>query len=469
MPSKMILEKIHSEGLSHISYFLCHKGQAAVVDPRRDVQVYVDMAQSNGATITHIFETHKNEDYIIGSRDLARRTEAEIYHGTGLEWGYGNTVDDGDSFEIGSMRLDILRTPGHTLDSISIALIDTDFGEEPVGVFTGDALFIGDVGRTDFYPDRREEVAGMLYDSIFDKLLPLGDHVLLYPAHGAGSVCGSGMAAREFSSLGYERQNNPALQKTDRDEFVKFKANEQHTMPPYFKKMEEYNQHGSMPEMKELPVPKAVNAQKLIQGRDEMNGQILDIREPEAFAGAFIPGAINIPLDMIPAYAGWLLEYDRPIGLVVSDPSQVETAVRYLIRMGYDDIRGYLPGGLHQWETAGQKFNSIYTMTASQLKEQLQQGRDLLILDVRKPEVFESAHLEKAKNIFLGHLPDHLDELPRDKPIVTFCGSGRRASIAASILAANGFGYIFNNLGSMKACMEVGCKSVMKGEKIGSA
>jgi hydroxyacylglutathione hydrolase len=207
----MFLEIVRSEGLSHLSYIVGDGNQAAVIDPRRDSAIYLDIAYREGARITHIFETHRNEDYVIGSKDLARCTGADIYHGGALPFEYGDAVGDGNTFELGEVLLQIIETPGHTEESISLTLMDKAFGDSAVGVFTGDALFIGDVGRTDFYPDRAEEVAGKLYDSIFNKLLPLGDQTILYPAHGAGSVCGAGMAAREFSTLGYERRHNPRL------------------------------------------------------------------------------------------------------------------------------------------------------------------------------------------------------------------------------------------------------------------
>ncbi|MGM0492408.1 MAG: MBL fold metallo-hydrolase, partial [Armatimonadota bacterium] len=223
----MILRKIRSEGLAHLSYLIGSGNEAAVIDPRRDVEVYIDLAHDEGMTVTHVFETHRNEDYLIGSRELEARTGCSIHHHEATDWGYGETVSEGDSFELGQLRLEILHTPGHTFDSISIAVYDTEFSDSTaVGVFTGDALFIGDVGRTDFFPDQREHVAGLLYDSIFEKLLPLGDQTILYPAHGAGSVCGESMASREFSTLGFERAHNEILQMTDRDEFVQFKANE---------------------------------------------------------------------------------------------------------------------------------------------------------------------------------------------------------------------------------------------------
>jgi len=185
---KMFLDKIHSEGLSHLSYIVGHGGRAAVVDPRRDCDIYIEIASRNGVVISHIFETHRNEDYVIGSTELALKTGADIYHGKAFDFDYGKPVSAGDTFEIGDLTLTVIETPGHTYESISISVADRGFGDSPIAVFSGDALFSGDVGRTDFFPDKAEEVAGLLYDSIFDNLLPLGDHVILLPAHGAGSV-----------------------------------------------------------------------------------------------------------------------------------------------------------------------------------------------------------------------------------------------------------------------------------------
>jgi hydroxyacylglutathione hydrolase len=462
MPEKLFLEKVHSSGLAHVSYMIGHNGKAAVIDARRDCEPYIELARKYDCRITHIFETHKNEDYITGSLELQRRTGAEIYHGQGLDWGFGKTVDDGDEFQIGGIKLRILHTPGHTFDSISIALADTSFSEEPVAVFTGDALFLGDVGRTDFYPDRKEEVAGLLYDSIFEKILPLGDQVLLYPAHGAGSVCGSGMASREFSSLGYERRFNPSLQVADRDEFIRMKVEENHYQPPYFRRMEKYNQHGTAPELNFLPVPRAMDCEEFADAADG-GAQVVDIREPEAFAGAFVPGSLNIPANMIAAYAGWLLEYDKDILLVTDAPERLGEVLRHFVRLGYDRVTGYLQGALHAWETCGKKINRIGVMPARQLLDRIDRGHGPHVLDVRKIDEYEAGHLEGAQHLFLGYLPDKLDQVPKDAELVTFCGSGRRASIAASILSKAGYENVSNNLGSRAACVQLGCDLVAGG------
>lgn len=452
----MFLRRVHSEGLAHVSYIIGDGSEAVVIDPRRDCDVYVEIAAEKGARISHIFETHRNEDYIIGSCDLARLTGAEIYHGAALDFEYGNAVSEGDVFNVGDMNLTVLETPGHTYESISIVLRDKSFGDDPLAVFTGDALFIGDVGRTDFFPDRAEEVAGLLYDSIFEKLLPLGDHVLLYPAHGAGSVCGDSMAEREFSTLGYERRNNDVLQLTDRDDFIRHKVEEVHYKPKYFKCMEKHNLKGAPP-LDRLPVPAPATAEAFASAIDD-GLQVVDLRSPEAFSGAFVPGSLNLPLEMVPAYGGYILDYDRPIGLVAENAEDVATAVRYLVRMGYEDIPCFLAGGLNSWEITGRDFDKMPAITARELKDRIDEGEPFTLLDVRKETEFKIGHLPRAIHIFLGNLPERLADIPRDKQIVVFCGSGRRASIGGSLLKLNGFERVQNNLGSAEACEEVGCR-----------
>jgi hydroxyacylglutathione hydrolase len=452
----MFLEKVKSEGISHLSYVIGHQGEAAVVDPRRDCRIYIDIAARHGASITHIFETHRNEDYVIGSRELADLTGAEIYHGEGLDFAYGKTVPDGTQFEVGDLRLTVLSTPGHTFESISIVVRDAGFGKTPVTVFTGDALFIGDVGRTDFFPDRAEEVSGLLYDSIFEKLLPLGDQVVLLPAHGAGSVCGSGMADREFSTIGYERLCNPSLQVEDRKAFIQQKVGESHDMPPYFSRMEKYNQEGSAPFLGVFPPPPPLGVGRF----EEMLGDgmlALDVRSPEAIAGAFIPDSLAIPLDMIPAFAGWFLDYNRDIGIVAESADQARTAKRHLARIGYDRVKGYLEKGLTAWEMAGHSYSRIPAVHASELVRRIREYEPFTLLDVRKDEEVEAGKLQGAVHISLSELPDRLDEIPGGRPITTFCGSGQRAIIAASILKRKGFEKVEDSLGSMMACSAIGC------------
>lgn len=463
MAEKMFLETVESEGLSHLSYMIGHRGMAAVVDPRRDVDVYVRLARRRQARIAAIFETHRNEDYIIGSQELHRLTGAPIYHGQGTEWGYGNEVGEGDEFDFGGVRLRVLRTPGHTFDSISLELIDTGSADEPVAVFTGDTLMVGDTGRADLFPQRAEEVAGLLYDSVFGKLLPLGDHVILLPAHGAGSVCGIGMAARDFSTLGMERKHNRSLQARGREEFVGRKIAEHHYKPPYFARMEECNQFGSAPLLSDLQVPRAMNA-KAFADAIAGGAVVLDTRSAAEFGGAFVPGSLNIPLDMLPAYAGYLLPYDRDLLLVLECPRDLRVAVNHLRRIGYDCISGYLRDGMNTWASGGKSFDSLQQLSAEALRDELAGTRAPLVLDVRKDTEFQAGHVPGAANVFLGELANRLKDVPSDRPVVTFCGSGQRASVAASVLRRAGFDNVRNALGSMAAWKAIKGEVVREGQ-----
>lgn len=451
----MFLEVVRSPGLAHLSYIVGHGGRAAVIDPRRDVDAYLDIARKNGAVISHIFETHRNEDYVIGSVELARKTGAAILHGKALPFTYGRAVAEGERIEIGKLVLSVLETPGHTFESISVVLADTASGPDPVAVFTGDALFVGDVGRTDFFPDRAAEVAGLLFDSIHEKLLPLGDHVLIYPAHGAGSVCGRSMAEREFSTIGIERLQN-ALLALDKPAFIARKTAERHPLPPYFKLMEGYNLNGNAPRLCDLAPMRPFSPAEFEAAR--AGGLfVLDIRSPEAIAGAFIPGSLAVPLEMLAAWGGFFLPSGARIGLVANDPEDAAEAVKRLWRMGYDAVAGILDGGLGAWETSGRDYDRIPSVHVSELVARINAKVDFTLLDVRTPEETAGGVLPGALPIPLDHLTARLAEVPRDKPVTTFCGSGARAIIAASILKNAGFAHVEDSLGSMAACRAWGC------------
>ena len=449
----MFLESIKDEGLAHMSYVIGDGRQAAVIDPRRDCECYLRIAEDRGVAITDIFETHRNEDFVHGSLALAERTGAAIHHGAALDFRYGHPAREGDTFNIGDVELKILETPGHTDESLSVAMTDTATGDLPLGVFTGDALFIGDVGRTDFYPDRAREVAGLLYDSIFGKILPLGDQTMLYPAHVSGSVCGSGMADRDFSTLGYERETNPMLQ-LGREAFIRAKVDEHHEMPPYFREMERLNLEG--------PPARPHRTQAHVYSADELDReragglQIVDVREPEAFCGAHIPGALGIPVNMLPSFAGWFLDYDRPIAVVSEDTDSYAEAVRHLARLGYDRVTGYLGGGMTAWETAAKPYSCIPAIDAEEIRAQVDDGRPFTVLDVRGIDEYEAGHVPNARHCYVGEVTDEVPDLPADGPVVTFCGSGRRAAIAASALERVGVRQVRNCFGSMAAYRNLG-------------
>lgn len=451
----MKFERIKSEGLAHLSYFAGSKDEAIVIDPRRDCQVYADLARKEGMNIKYIFETHRNEDYVIGSLELKKLTGAEIYHGRGVDFEYGNYLNEGQEFDVGSLRLAALHTPGHTDESMSYTLTDLDTGEEPVMVFTGDALFIGDAGRTDLYgPEEAPRLAANLYDSIFNKILPLGDGVILCPAHGAGSVCGGAIAKRDYSTLGLERIQSPLLQKTDREEFIKFKLEEKLEFPPYFRKMEQYNRQGP-PLLNGLPVPKQLSPLEF-RAEMEKGAVVVDTRMPHSFGGVHVKGSYSIWLGGISSFAGWMLPYDKPILLVVEEKEQLEIAVKYLVRLGYDNIAGFLNGGIAAWYMKALPVDGYEFISVHDLKHKLEKHEEMTLLDVRKKKEWDEGHIEGAQHIYIGDLEKNLDKVPRDLPAVIYCDSSRRSSIAASILKKHDYKRVYNVLGSMTAWKSAG-------------
>lgn len=451
----MILEKFKSEGLAHNSYLLGSENDAVVIDPFRDCQIYADYARSSGLKIKCIFETHRHEDFVVGSIELGSITGADIFHGPGLDWKYGSLLKDGQTFRLGKLMINAIHTPGHTDESMSFAVIDTGTGGSTVLVFTGDTLFVGDVGRTDLYGyEEAPRLASSLYDSIFKKLLPLGDGVIMYPAHGGGSVCGTHIADREESSLGIERLQNPVLQIKTKEDFIRYKIAEKPERPKYFTQMEKYNLEGP-PMLADVPLPAPLKAAEFKNEMD--NGAIVvDTNEPAAFGGIHIKGAYSIWIDGLPAFAGWVLPYDTPILLVLEGQSELEKAVRYLTRIGYDRIIGYLKGGIESWYSAGFPIESLGLLSVHQLKDMLDRHEELTVLDTRGREEWESGHLDSAIHIYVGHLEQRLSEVPRDKPVAVYCETGHRAGLSASILLRGGYPKVYNVPGSITAWVAAG-------------
>ncbi|MFX1496021.1 MAG: rhodanese-like domain-containing protein [Promethearchaeota archaeon] len=446
----MILHKIKSEGIASISYFLASGNEACVIDPRRDAKIFLKLAWDAEANIKYVFETHRNEDYVIGSREIADVVDVKIYHGPGLDWKYGKTLKDGQEFTLGVLKIRVIHTPGHTDESTSYAVFDTTTGDQTIMVFTGDALFVGDTGRIDMYgPDKSKKNAENLYNSLFNKILPLGDQAVILPAHGAGSVCGVAINERELSTIGLERMQNPVLQLKDRQKFVEFKLNEKHYFAPYFRQMEKYNLQGP-PLLKDLPRFKPLLPNEF-KSKLEEGGIIVDTRNPASFGSVHIKNSYNIWLKGLPSYVGWVLPYDKPILLVVENFKDLKKAYKYLLRLGYDNIMGYLVGGIIAWYSNHLPIETIGMMTVDILKRRLDQGEKTFLIDVRAAPELKEGYIEEAKNIYVGELEEKLVDLPKDVPIVTICGNGARASMATSILKRNGFNYVYNVLGSMKA------------------
>jgi hydroxyacylglutathione hydrolase len=451
---EMIFYRIKSEGIAHNSYFIGSDSEAVVIDPRRDCEEYMSLARKYHLNISRIFETHRNEDYAIGSIELEYLTGAEIWHGPGLEWKYGRTLKDGEVFEIGKLWLEAIRTPGHTDESMTYILADQLSPESLLMVFSGDALFFDAVGRIDLYgPSEAERMAANLYDSIHQKILPLGDGAVLYPAHGAGSVCGKDISDRDNSTIGIEKARNPWLRINDKKEFIRQKVAEKLERPFYFRRMEKYNLEGP-PLLKRLPETKPLTPAEFRE-KMERGAVVVDTGLPEAFNG-HIKGAYSIWLQGLSVFAGWVLPYDRPILLVPENNTDVETAVRYLVRLGYDRIEGFLDGGTNKWKSAGYPVEQLTLLKVNELKQKLDAGENLLVLDVREQDEWDSGHIDGAIHSFVGHLEEKLSDIPRDREIAVMCSVGHRGSLAASILLRAGFERVCNLLGGYDSWVAAG-------------
>lgn len=447
----MFVDKVKTEGLAHFSYVVGNGTAAAVIDPRRDCDIYIDMARQRGAQITHILETHRNEDLVSGAMNLAEATGAKIYHGPSSSGAvqYADTTREGDTFKLGKLSIAVVETPGHTDDSLSFVVRDREFGDEAIGVFTGDALFVGDVGRTDFYPERAKEVAGLLFDSL-SKIIALGDQTIIFPAHGAGSICGDNLADRDFSTVGYERRNNPMLKIEDRNQFIEQKLSEHHYQPPYFRLMERLNRTG----MEEPPIlrPPPLTIQEFLKLREDAT--LVDVRNSSAFLGAHIPGSVSIPADMIPGFAGWLLEPEQSVILIADDEQQASVTAHHLARIGYDNLVGYLATSVPAWVASGHEFENLPVLNVEQVEEDWRNQHERLLLDVRGLDELSSGMIPGAKHIYVGELPQALGTLDPHSKYTVLCASGVRSTIAASVLRKAGFQDVAVFMGSMGAWQE---------------
>lgn len=448
----MIFEIIKSTGIAQNSYFLGVHGKASVIDPRRDVDIYIDLAEANNFKIEYIFETHRNEDYTIGSLELAEITGAEIIHGSHMDFAYGTPVLDKDTFPLASLELEILETPGHTKESISIAVRDKSVSDDVQMVFVGDTLFAGEVGRVDFFgKSETSHMAQLLYESIYQKILPLGDQVIICPSHGAGSVCGADIREQDMSTIGYEKKTNPLLQLSE-EEFIKRKVEEKLYTPPYFSQMEINNQNGPKI-LGNMPYLNPLGAQEVKSLASE-GAQVVDVRKPTSFGGGHIPGSINIWREGLGAYAGWFLNYEDPIIIIDDNEQKLDEIKRYLIRLGYDNIYGHLSEGFPSWYMAAMKVEHLDVWSIHQLKEAQDNERDMFLLDVRKLNDYKKKYIKDSNHIWVGEVPLKLNEIPKDQEVIIYCDSGYKSTIAASILQKNGYNSVKSVLGSMGAWLK---------------
>ncbi|MFO7820216.1 MAG: MBL fold metallo-hydrolase [Halanaerobacter sp.] len=456
----MFFEKIKSEGLAHFSYMIGDKNEAAVIDPRRDIAQYLAIAQQEGVQIKYILETHRNEDFIIGSKPLASVTGADIFHAdTELDYQYGKDVEDGAKYKIGRLQLEAIHTPGHTKGSHSYLL--SDYDNQPWMIFTGDILFAGDTGRIDFYgAEELPEIAGMLYDSLYNKIMPLGAGVIICPAHGAGSVCGSQIADKEFTTIGIEKKSNPYLQYENKEDFVA-EVGEIEAKPAYFEDMEAANL--TPPASTELPFIDALNPTEFEEKAAQEDTIVVDIRSETDYATAHLADSLYLWENILASFIGWLVETDKKI-LLINDGDYPQEAVRTLYRMGYENLSGYLSRGILSWNMTGKEVKTTSTLKVTELCAILDSSKkdDYTLLDIRKEEEKEEeGYITGAKEIPLteleANLAEYTDSLKQDRPIYIFCGSGMRSMTAASLLEGKIDSEVVVALGGLNAWSSTTC------------
>ena len=449
----MRIKQFEIRGLSQYSYVVSSEGQAVVIDPIRDFDRYADYAKEQDLAIRYVTETHIHADFASGATGLAEAAEAELALSSYVEGPYRYSMEhrplrDGDVLQVGKLRLQALHTPGHTPEHLSFVLFDDERdASQPLALFSGDFLFVGSLGRPDLLGDEaKQQLAHELYRSLHERLASLPDGVQIYPGHGAGSLCGSGISERAESTLGYERLTQP-LFKLDEKAFVHEVLESLPPMPSYYPRMKELNSKGAA----SFPAPPPVSSRSpedisKHQGNDAI--RVIDLRRPEAFGGAHIPGALNIGAGQnLSLWAGWLIAPEQRL-LLVDDKGENEEAVRSLAHVGLDRIEGFLHNGMPAWIDAGMDFRRTVQLSP---KEVAERKPDVQVLDVRSDKEWQSGHIEGAMHISLGELPDRLDEIPKDQAVIAACGSGYRSSIAASLLQANGFLDVSSMDGGMTA------------------
>ncbi len=452
------VERFYLGCLAHASYMIASGGVAAVIDPQRDVDLYVEAADRNGWKIEYIIETHLHADFVSGHRELADRTGARIYLGAGSGAEFPHvSVQDGDEIEFGGCCLRFLHTPGHTLESICVLMNDRGAPDRPAAVFTGDTLFVGDVGRPDLSPTHTpQQLAAILYRSLHEKLLTLPDDTEIFPAHGAGSLCGRQMSSESSSTIGKQRQSNYALLAPTSEEFVHLLTDNLPARPEYFAQEVDLNRRGAAP-LSNLPPLAALTAPEVLRLQQE-GAIVVDTRPAMQFAVAHVPGSVHIALTG--QYASWaarILGLDTPLILAGEDPEHVRESQVRLARVGIENVVGYLADGVTGWIRNGLELDYIPQITVQDFVElRDEQGDRIAVLDVREPGEVAGGVIENAVCIPLGKLAARVGELDREKLLVVHCKGGYRSSIATSILRRAGFRDIANLMGGFDAWKAAG-------------
>jgi hydroxyacylglutathione hydrolase len=470
----MYFKQFYLGCLAHASYLIGSGGEAAVVDPQRDIEQYIDEAEAEGLKIKYVIETHLHADFVSGHRELGERTGAKIVFGRKANAAFDHApAEDGAEFKIGKVILRVLETPGHTPESICVLVTDIETPDQPQKVLTGDTLFIGDVGRPDLVSSKgftAEQMAGMLYDSLHGKLLRLDDAVEVWPAHGKGSLCGRNMSNETSSTIGAQRRFNYALQPMPKEEFVKMMTADLPEAPAYFSKDAEINRGGARP-LAELARPAALSPAEVnriagegamgegAMGEGAMGGgaTILDVRANTEFGAGHVPGALNIGLGgQFASWAGQLIKFDAPIVIVAESESKVDEAVTRLARVGIENVKGYLAGGMDAWRLAGLGVNTITQISVAELRDLLSSLDALQVIDVRQPAEYDNGHVPSAVNAPLARVGERAPEFDPNRRTAVICAGGFRSSAGTSVLERLGFKNLLNVLGGTGAWIKAG-------------
>ena len=457
----MKVEQIYTGCIAHAAYYIESNGVAAVFDPLREVQPYIDRAQIDNAEIKYVFETHFHADFVSGHLDLRKKAGAEIVFGPGAKPAYeATTASDGQIFEIGDYKVKVIHTPGHTMESTTYLLIDENDKEH--GIITGDTLFIGDVGRPDLAQHvvadlTEEKLAGHLYDSLRNRIMPLSDDLIVYPNHGAGSACGKMMSKETTDTLGNQKKFNYALQDMTKEEFIKTLLTGLTAPPGYFPQNVLMNIQGyeSLDTVMDR-ASKALSPEEFEVIANETGALMLDTRDASDFAKGFMPNSINIGLEG--NFAQWVGEMIPDVKqqiLLITDSDKEEEAITRLSRVGYDHTVGYLKGGFSTWKESGKDFETVERISPIVFENRLKAQKPLVI-DVRKKSEYQSEHVIGAINVPLNEINQHLAQFPKDKPFILHCAGGYRSMIASAILKQRGWGNFVDVIGGFKEISETG-------------
>ena len=458
----MKIEQIYTGCLAEAAYYIESNGEAAIIDPLREVTPYLNKADQNGATIKYIFETHFHADFVSGHIDLAQKSGATIIYGPTAKTDFKSHIArDGEQFKIGQLTITTLHTPGHTLESTTYLLTDEN-GKDHC-IFTGDTLFIGDVGRPDLAQNgdlTMDDLAGLLYDSLTVKIKPLADEVIVYPAHGAGSACGKSMSKETSDTLGHQKQVNYALKASSKEQFIKEVTHGILPPPQYFAKNVAMNKGGyeSIDDVYKKGLI-ALDPQAFENMANQTGALVLDTRDPQVFAKAFIPNSINIGLNgQFAPWVGALITDLKQAILLITDEGKEEEAITRLARVGYDSTIGYLKGGIATWEASGKETDSVSSISAAQFEAAVIAVDHLKALDVRKPGEYEAEHLENTLTRPLDYINEWTSALNPQETYYIHCAGGYRSMIAASILKSRGFENVIDITGGYEAIKATGLK-----------